>query len=111
MGKTIGAGLRATDLPARIGGDEFAVILPGTPVEEAETVARKVLALFDTDLRGAPRDPDGRPATVSVGVAPIEGLPMDAMEDADAALYRAKRAGGNTHAVAPSRLRSAATSA
>ena len=103
LGKTIGGALRATDLPARIGGDEFAVILPDTGLVEAETVARKVVALFDTDLQGVAQGADGRGATVSVGVAPIEGLPVDALKDADAALYRAKRAGGNTFAVSPSR--------
>jgi diguanylate cyclase (GGDEF)-like protein len=110
LGRTIGAALRTADLPARIGGDEFAVILPDTALPEAETVARKVVALFDTDLQGVPRPADGQGATVSVGAAAIEGLPGDAMEDADVALYRAKRSGGNTFAVAPSRLASAPAS-
>jgi len=102
LGKSIGGPLRVTDIPARIGGDEFAIILPDTSVDEAKTVARRVVALLNTTLGGVPGIADGRGSTVSVGLAPIDGVPADATEDADGALYRAKRAGGNTYAVSHS---------
>jgi diguanylate cyclase (GGDEF)-like protein len=88
--------LRATDIAARIGGDEFAVILPETGTHEAQAVAQRFVAsLHDTSVDGTLR------TSVSAGVASIEGLlsPADVMKRADIALYRAKRAGGDRYAM------------
>lgn len=73
------------DLLARYGGEEFAVVLPGCDLDRAVAVMN--------ELRKA--TPGGQ--TVSVGVAAwTHGTdPSDAMSKADAALYRAKRAGRN----------------
>ncbi|MEJ7823884.1 MAG: GGDEF domain-containing protein [Solirubrobacteraceae bacterium] len=81
--------LRATDIAARIGGDEFAVILPDVGIEDAEAVAQRFVAsLRDT-------------TSVSAGVAPIDASlsAADVFNHADVALYRAKRAGGDRHVV------------
>lgn len=86
--------LRATDIAARIGGDEFAVILPKTGTHEAQAVAQRfVVSLHDTSVDGTLR------TSASAGVASIEGLlsPADVMKRADIALYRAKRAGGDRY--------------
>jgi diguanylate cyclase (GGDEF)-like protein len=90
VGAALGAAVRETDTVARLGGDEFAV-LAGTSVtcsgeQLAERLRSAVAAI------GAPAG-----VTASVGVAEVE--PGDDAEDllhrADAAMYRAKSAGGN----------------
>ena len=97
---------RDIDLAARYGGEEMAVLLPGADVAgalvAAERVRRTVEAL-DTGVR----DAEGNPVrvTVSLGVASLGEGPVDGAElvaEADAALYRAKRAGRNrSEAAAP----------
>jgi diguanylate cyclase (GGDEF)-like protein len=81
----------------RIGGDEFAVILPDATLIDAETVFARVQAL----LRGQPPERVGRLA-VSGGIAEL--LPDDdavtVFERAEQALQRAKSAGKGTAAVA-----------
>jgi diguanylate cyclase (GGDEF)-like protein len=88
--------LRTSDICARHGGEEFAVLLPSTPGENAYYVAERVRrTLSGTRYTGL-----GLPAeaniTISVGVAtcPRDATELDAlMELADKALYRAKAAG------------------
>jgi diguanylate cyclase (GGDEF)-like protein len=78
---------RATDEPARYGGDELAVILAETDLDGAATMAE--------DIRSAL---DGSGVTVSIGVAAIEPGNGDAdalIEAADVGLYAAKRTGKN----------------
>lgn len=88
--------LRATDIGARIGGDEFAVILPDVGIEAAEAAAQRfVAALRDTTAADTTR------TSVSAGVAPIDASSSaaDVFNHADVALYQAKRAGGDRHVV------------
>jgi diguanylate cyclase (GGDEF)-like protein len=93
--------LRTTDICARHGGEEFAVLLPNTPGENAYFVAERVRrTLSGTRYTGL-----GLPAdvniTISVGVAtcPRDATELDAlMELADKALYEAK-AGGRDQVV------------
>jgi diguanylate cyclase (GGDEF)-like protein/PAS domain S-box-containing protein len=84
---------RAEDLPGRLGGDEFSLLLPGTDLSGALGLAERVLAAVRScealQQRGA---------TVSGGVAqwsPSE-LPEDLLRRADEALYAAKRGGGDS---------------
>ena len=91
------AQLRSIDLPARIGGEEFAVLMPGTPLAEAVTAAERLrLALQTTAV--ALRD--GRTVHVTASVGLAQWGPGDAdieatLKRADAALYRAKAQGRN----------------
>ena len=88
--------LRASDVTARIGGDEFAVLLPAASREEAAAVARALLAA----ARTAPGAPGG--LALSIGIADIVAAPTDPAglsARADRSMYQAKRAGGNGYAI------------
>lgn len=86
--------LRLTDFVVRMGGEEFAAIMPGT-LEEGLIVAERVRAAFETEARTVSGRYIG--ATVSVGVAAHETIAnIEALlERADAALYAAKANGRN----------------
>ena len=80
--------VRASDVVARAGGDEFAVLLPGTGREEATAVAQALRAVVAQGTN--PR------ATVSVGVSslrPSNSSWQQLLAEADAALYGAKAHG------------------
>ena len=89
--------LRASDVVARFGGDEFLVLLPGAlPLPDVQEVANKILVAF-----AAPLLLEGRPISVtpSVGIAlyPLHAnTPSDLIRCADAAMYLAKQQGRAT---------------
>ncbi len=84
--------VRATDAAARLGGEEFALILPGAgPANALETAERARAAIAEVSV-------GGRALTATAGVATCPDNSQDAgrlLELADAALYSAKRAGRN----------------
>jgi diguanylate cyclase (GGDEF)-like protein len=100
--------LRASDVAARYGGDEFALILPETAREEAAAVADRILAAF----AASPFIADGRPPftiSASIGIAthPQDGYSATGLiAMADIGLYDAKDVGGN-RVVTASRARAA----
>ena len=84
---------RETDLAARFGGEEFALILPHTERGEAVALAERLRAAVEGADWGA-----GRAVTASFGVCeltPEVGTPEALIGCADAAMYRAKAGGRN----------------
>ncbi|MDR1044598.1 MAG: diguanylate cyclase [Candidatus Adiutrix sp.] len=86
---------RGTDLPARLGGEEFAILLPHTSQEQALTVAGRLKNILAGDDFRLPAAVGGQ--TISQGVAGLEHFMIKSPEDmvywADQALYLAKREG------------------
>jgi diguanylate cyclase (GGDEF)-like protein len=91
---TAGANVRATDVIGRLGGEEFAAILPGG-APEAVMVAERLRAAFES--AGVAISGHQIGATVSVGIATaVAPIGIDTLiARADAALYRAKGNGRN----------------
>jgi diguanylate cyclase (GGDEF)-like protein len=84
--------VRGVDTAARIGGDEFALLLPASDADTACHVARRVQTSIDAHARDA-----GWPASISlgVGVSDRDGADLDALiRHADERMYRAKRGDG-----------------
>jgi len=94
----LGKQFRPRDLLVRYGGDEFAVLLPGVPVNEAVTIAERVRVAVSGDTESSNDSLIQIPIKISMGVAEIEahGTFESLLKAADAALYRAKHAGRNS---------------
>jgi diguanylate cyclase (GGDEF)-like protein len=90
--------LREVDVLGRIGGEEFAVLLPQTPAAVAAEVAERIRAAIDESAISVINAPAAVHVTVSIGVAASAdgSLNTDALlQEADKALYQAKQAGRN----------------
>jgi diguanylate cyclase (GGDEF)-like protein len=100
---TEGALHRPRDFAARFGGEEFAVMLPGTPLEGACDVAERIRRSVLHGARLHAGSPFGH-VTISLGVAstvPKPGSkPQHLIDVADEALYQAKKRGRNQVCVA-----------
>lgn len=86
--------LRRSDIAARWGGEEFAVLLPDTTLDEARLVMERLRATVALDNGLGVAD---RAVTFSCGLAPVRSFTElgEATKQADAALYAAKTAGRN----------------
>jgi diguanylate cyclase len=95
--------IKGRDVAARLGGEEFAILLPQTSLKGAAAVAEQIRG---TVAQGRIHRPDGNDSigqvTLSVGVAiAMPGDDLEALlERADAAMYTAKRGGRNRVSVA-----------
>ncbi|MVT55699.1 EAL domain-containing protein [Bradyrhizobium yuanmingense] len=88
---------RAAEHVARIGGDEFALVMANlTRPEDALEIAERFVAAFSEPFQIEGRQMVGA-TSVGIVLAPRDGnTPLDLMKNADAALYRAKKAGPGT---------------
>ena len=93
---------RQSDLPARIGGDEFAVLLPETGVKEARAVCQRIANLVSEHHMASGQIK--LKVTLSVGIADLNVGQIDSPEamihQADKALYEAKENGRNQVVIA-----------
>ena len=103
VAQTFLAHLRAGDSAARFGGEEFALLLPGTAAEEATAIAERVRAAVNDSRFEVETSSEPITATVSIGVASYPADAETAQEliyRADVAAYRAKAQGRNRVVVA-----------
>ena len=94
IGELLRLQLRGSDVPIRVGGDEFLALLPGTSLEQAGVAAERLrAAVLNDDWSGV-----GLPVTISVGAAEWESGQKgeDVVKAADARLYEVKRARSST---------------
>jgi diguanylate cyclase (GGDEF)-like protein len=95
MANVMSANLRPHDLLVRYGGEEFAILLPDTKIEEARSIAERLRTMVAAhEIR------NGEAVfriTVSIGIAAAtkDGKLEDLFGEADRALYRAKESGRN----------------
>jgi diguanylate cyclase (GGDEF)-like protein len=112
IGKVLRQATRASDIVGRYGGDEFAIILPNTPVDEATLVGQRILEAMQDKSVSCPAGDLPLRSSVGVGIlrphsfAPTT-LPRPAsnayfqqiatrlLQQADKALFTAKHAGGH----------------
>lgn len=93
LAEAVRESLRAEDLGARIGGDEFAVILANVGLAKAKEVIDRLMTTFETTKQDSS-------VTMSVGLARFNldypQLPDALMKEADIAMYNAKKHKGNS---------------
>ena len=96
LSRVFRASLRDVDLPARLGGEEFAVLLPETDALGAEGLAERLRTeLAAVELQGPEEEPLRVTASFGVALYPQAGSGDELLTLADAALYAAKAAGKN----------------
>ncbi len=97
MSDTLRRSIRAFDVCTRFGGEEFAILMPGSNAASALQSAERIRQRIE-NYRFEPKliPPDMRP-TISIGVAVLRGesSALDLIARADRALYAAKAAGKN----------------
>ena len=96
LGKILRAALRETDLPARLGGEEFVALLPETTLAAATDTAERLRARIEATQVSWHGESIAVSASFGVAAAPdCVATPTALLEAADAALYAAKDAGRN----------------
>lgn len=94
------------DILARLGGDEFAIVRPGGTPDDAAALATRLLSVFQKSFTVAGSDLHIG-ASIGAVSAPADGSTAgELLQNADAAMYSAKRNGRNRYATFTSALRS-----
>jgi diguanylate cyclase (GGDEF)-like protein len=98
VASTLREQLRPYDVGARFGGEEFAILLPETELDEAMVIAERIRAAFAEQRFARHASDEAISATLSLGVAsyPLHAEDADELvHQADVALYRSKALGRN----------------
>ena len=99
LAKRIIANVRSTDLAARIGGEEFVVLMPDTSARDALDMAERMRVYVEEKAFSAQKGEVQLSKTISIGVATYNGEQIDEPESilkrADTQLYAAKHGGRN----------------
>ena len=93
VGKNLNANLRKNDLLARIGGDEFVLMLPGLSLDQAKTTIPEIFEMLNRAMWE-----NNKNTTFSVGAVTFVQVPKsvkDAVQEADRLMYHAKTNGKN----------------
>jgi two-component system cell cycle response regulator len=100
--------LRVKDLVARIGGEEFLIVMPDTPRDQASHAARRLCGLIHETPVTVPGQAGPVPVSISIGVTVAEPDAQGVIPDVDAlmaladtALYAAKTEGRNRVTLSP----------
>ncbi|MDX1490793.1 MAG: GGDEF domain-containing protein [Pseudohongiellaceae bacterium] len=94
--RTISAHRRESDIIARVGGEEFAILLIDSSIEDAKELAQQILQdVRDLKIQARNSD-DYLSLTTSIGIAAASGSLETFWLNADKALYKAKESGRNT---------------
>ncbi len=94
---------RKSDYVARYGGEEFVILLPETAKDKGRIVAERICSTIGHSPFPGEEGQPGGALTISMGIAAFPDdavLPMDLIRLADAALFTAKRDGGNAYRIA-----------
>ena len=89
------ATVRDVDLPVRLGGEEFAVLLPDTDLAGAVQLAERVRQVLEAAAMAGPEGPIRLTASFGVSCFPAAVAAEELLSDADRRLYDAKRLGKN----------------
>jgi diguanylate cyclase (GGDEF)-like protein len=94
VARVLEAGTREVDVVARVGGDEFAILLPGADEKAAAAIAGRLCDAVHDELAA---QTVGLAVSIGIAVGPEEGETLeDLWQAADGAMYAAKRRGGNS---------------
>lgn len=99
IGEILMEQVRETDLPARYGGEEIAILLPNTREKEAFNMAERIrLFIEQTNFNGVETNDGALNCTVSIGITSAKDnncQGTDLLNRADIAMYQAKKTGRN----------------
>ena len=97
VAKKVREAIRDSDIPARFGGDEFALLLPNTQLDEAVRIAERIRTIVSQ--YSFERAEHSTSVTISVGISTFDGVEdlsaEELLRQADLALLEAKRRGRN----------------
>ncbi|UCE99625.1 MAG: sensor domain-containing diguanylate cyclase [Planctomycetota bacterium] len=96
ISKRVRACVRQVDTAARYGGDEFAVILPNTPLSDAIVAAERMVDEVSNKPIASKNEDIALSISIGLGQYGSESTPEEITSRSDKALYAAKQAGKNT---------------